>query len=447
MFRLPYSELTSNLPFLTMVTENPILSAPLEIPISNPINGQIRIPGSKSLTNRAILIAALARGKSRLQGVLHSDDTKYMIQVWNKLGVKSELEKDDLLVFGCNGDISICEEELYVGNAGTAARFMTAVLPLGKGEYVLTGNERMQQRPILDLIQSLNSLGVTVVDINGSGCPPVRVHASGLNGGTLTIPGDKSSQYVSALMMGAPYAKHETLINISGDLVSRTYVEMTRHVMAEFSVNCEWLDSQTLKIPSNQGYVGRSYEIEGDASSASYFFGMAAITQGEIKVSGIKENSTQGDLGLLNILQQMGCSVIWGDKDVTVKGQRLKAVDVDMNTMSDVAPTLAVIALFAEGTTKIRNVGNMRIKECDRIKAVVTELRKLGAEVDEWEDGLSVTGIGDYRGAELGTYDDHRMAMSLTLAGLKISGVIIQDPACVSKTFPRFYDMLLPLIQ
>ncbi|MBU2515456.1 3-phosphoshikimate 1-carboxyvinyltransferase [bacterium] len=425
----------------------PTLPASIEIPTSKPINGQVRIPGSKSLTNRAILISALARGKSQLKGVLHSDDTKYMIQVWKKLGVKSEEVQDDLLIFGCNGNMSKCEQELYVGNAGTAARFMTAVLPLGKGEYILTGNERMQQRPISDLISSLNSLGVTVVDLNHSGCPPVKILASGLNGGTVTIPGDKSSQYVSALMMAAPYAMQETIINIEGELVSRTYVEMTRHIMRDFSVQCEWLDQQKLKIPPKQEYVGRSYEIEGDASSASYFFGMAAITGGEIRISGIRKNSTQGDLGLLNILQRMGCSINWDDQGVVVKGHSLKAVDVDMNTMSDVAPTLAVIALFADGTTRIRNVGNMRIKECDRITATVTELRKLGATVEEWKDGLSVMGLGKYHGAELETYDDHRMAMSLTLAGLKIPGVIIQNPACVSKTFPRFYDMFLPLIQ
>lgn len=422
------------------------LQQSLIIPVSGPIDGSIRIPGSKSLTNRALLIASLAKGESKLTGLLHSDDTHYMIQICKSLGIHCEVDDDTVFINGCNGYLAPCSEELYVGNAGTAARFLTAMLPLGKGTYLLNGNERMQQRPISDLITTLNSLGVEVKDINNTGCPPVQITGGGLNGGDLSIPGDKSSQYVSAIMMAAPYAAKDTKIHISGELVSRTYVEMTQRIMTDFGADCTWQGEQDLRI-SPQKYVGRNYEIEGDASSASYFFGMAAITGGKIKVKGLTKNSSQGDIGLLGILEKMGCQVSWNKDQVCIQGNDLSAVDVDMNTMSDVAPTLAVISLFAKGTSYIRNVGNMRIKECDRISAVVAELRKLGASVEEWEDGLSIQGNCKLQGAELETYDDHRMAMSFSLAGLKVPEVTILDPGCVSKTFPRFYDMFLPLIQ
>lgn len=419
----------------------------LDIPLSEPIDAKIRIPGSKSLTNRAILIASLAEGTSRLSGVLHSDDTRHMMTICGQLGVSFRQTDNRVSIKGCAGNLAACDSELYVENAGTAARFLTAILPLGKGEYLLTGNERMQQRPIADLIKALGSLGADVTDINGTGCPPVRIRASGLKGGRVEIPGDKSSQYISAVMMAAPYADRNTEISIIGELVSRTYVEMTERIMREFGVVSQWTDRQTIAINAGQPYQSCDYEIEGDASSASYFFGMAAVTGGRIRVEGLRPDSTQGDLGLLNILEGMGCRVTWDKSGVTVQGGDLRGIDVDMNSMSDVAPTLAVIALFAKGKTRISNVANMRIKECDRISAVVKELGKLGARVEEWEDGLSVNGGGPFNGAELDTYDDHRMAMSLSLAGLRIAGVKIRNPSCVSKTFPGFYDMFLPLIQ
>ena len=417
------------------------------IPQSRAIDGSIRIPGSKSLSNRAILIASLAKGQSILEGVLDSDDTKHMIQAWIDLGVSVQKKQPgEVHITGCAGLPGPFNSEIYVENAGTAARFLTAALTLGQGSYTLNGNERMQQRPILDLINALKELGASLRDLQGTGCPPVKIEG-GLKGGSVSIPGEKSSQYVSALMMTAPLASQDTTINITGELVSRTYVEMTRKIMETFQVNCEWRNEQTIYVPGQQQYLGQHYQIEGDASSASYFFGMAAITGGRIEVSGIQRESTQGDIGLVNVLEKMGCHVEWQQDRVILEGRPLKAVDVDMNTMSDVAPTLAVVALFAEGKTTITNVGNMRIKECDRIAAVTTELRKLGAEVEELEEGLIITGNGNYQGAELATYLDHRMAMSFSLAGLRIPGVKILDPGCVSKTFPDFYDYFLPLIQ
>ena len=419
----------------------------LQIPESGPVHGTIRVPGSKSLTNRAILIGAFAKGISRLKGVLHSDDTKYMMNAWEHLGVTFRNEGTSLEIEGCDGTPGPWSKPLYIGNSGTTSRFLTAALTLGKGKYLVTGNERMKNRPIGDLMDALNGLGAQVSDLSGNKCPPVQIVAEGLKGGRVRIPGDKSSQYISALMMAAPYAELKTEIEIVGNMVSRTYVEMTQHIMSDFGACVEWINPQLLVIHPHQHFLAMDYEIEGDASSASYFMGMAAITGGTVKIHGIRETSTQGDIGLLQVLESMGCIVHWEKDGVLIEGRPMKAIEVDMNTMSDVAPTLAVIALFARGETRILNVGNMRIKECDRIKATVTELSKLGAQTKEWSDGLSIKGMGDYRPAMLNTYDDHRMAMSLSLAGLKIPGVIIQNPQCVTKTFPDFFDQFLPLIK
>ena len=417
------------------------LSDRIQIPCSGPVKGIIRIPGSKSIANRAILIASLAKGLSYLEGMLHSDDTRFMIAAWKNLGSEFKHSGDLLEITGCDGRLLPCSTPIYVENAGTAARFLTAALTLGKGTYILDGNDRMRQRPILDLIGALNRLGGVVKDTEGNGCPPVTVSARGLSGGLVQIPGEQSSQYISAIILAAPYAANQTTIEITGNLVSRSYVELTIDMMRSFGVRCDWLTDNRLTIESGQRYIAQHYSIEGDASSASYFFGLAAITGGTIKVTGLKRDSSQGDLGLLEILEQMGCEVRWEEDGVFVTGKPLRAVEVDMNTMSDVAPTLAVIALFAKGTTKILNVGNMRIKECDRIHALTTELRKLGATVDETETGISVTGGSTFRGTDLDTWDDHRMAMSLSLAGLKVPGIII------SKTFPTFFEKFLPLLK
>jgi 3-phosphoshikimate 1-carboxyvinyltransferase len=419
----------------------------LEIPVSAPIDGVVRVPGSKSISNRALVIAALARGTSRLTGVLQSDDTHYMAAVWRRLGVSVVFDRDRVRVRGSDGNLLPCADTLYVGNAGTAARFLTAVLTLGQGTYTLDGNERMRQRPIGDLLQALNQTGGRTRDIEKTGCPPVEIQAAGLKGGVVRIPGQKSSQYVSALMMAAPYAGGPIVIDITGELVSRGYVELTRSVMAAFGGQADWTAPQTIRIDPHRRYQGCDYVIEGDASSASYFFAMAAITGGRIKVQGIDRNSGQGDLGLLEVLGRMGCNITWVPDGVVVQGGRLQAVTVDMNAMSDVAPTLAAVALFAEGESRILNVANMRIKECDRIRAMVTELAKLGAITEEWADGFGIRGGRVFRPARLDTYDDHRMAMALSLTGLKIPGVGINEPSCVSKTFPGFFDLFLPLIR
>ncbi|OGH04704.1 MAG: 3-phosphoshikimate 1-carboxyvinyltransferase [Candidatus Lambdaproteobacteria bacterium RIFOXYD1_FULL_56_27] len=421
----------------------------LQIPCSLPVHADLSIPGSKSLTNRALLVAALAQGTSQLKGMLHSDDTHYMTEALKALGVTAEPSGTEMKVVGSGGRFSPYAGEIYVENAGTAARFLTAALGLGQGTYRLNGNARMRQRPILDLVQALGSLGVKVTDLEGTGCPPLLIEGGGFKGGAVEVRGDQSSQYLSALMLTAPCAPKDTVITIEGPLVSRTYVEMTRKIMADFGAQSHWLDPTRLSVKGGQGYRGREYQIEADASSASYFFGLAAIAGGRIRVHGIEENSTQGDLGLVRILEAMGCQVTFESGAVVLErdpNQPLQSVEVDMNSMSDVAPTLAVVALFAQGRTRIGNVANMRIKECDRIKAVVTELGKLGAKVEEFEDGLAVTGGAPLKGAKLHSYDDHRMAMCLSLAGVKLPGVVIENPSCVSKTFPDFYQRFWPLL-
>ena len=415
------------------------------IPNSEPINGSIRVPGSKSITNRAILIASLAEGTSLLKNVLHSDDTHYMKEAWIHLGAEFRDDGETLIVKGCGGKLKPFSQEIYIGNAGTAARFLTASLTLGSGEYTLTGNKRMQKRPIKDLVKALNQLGGQVQDIHQTGCPPIKISASALAGGTATIPGEKSSQYISAVMLAAPFAKSSTTIEIEGNLVSRTYVEMTQKVMADFDVDCAWHSSNSIIIKANQCYRAKEYEIEADASSASYFLGMAAVTGGVITVHGINEDSTQGDIKLIEILEKMGCRTTHTNTSITLKGGELKGIDVDMNTMSDVAPTLAAVSLFADGQTTIRNVENMRIKECDRISALAKELKKLGTKVEEFPDGLKIWGGGKYHGATIDTYDDHRIAMSMALTGLRIPGVKIQNPHCVSKTYPDFFRDFIAL--
>jgi 3-phosphoshikimate 1-carboxyvinyltransferase len=442
-----FTMVTGSYPVKNLTGSPMNLPAVLEIPVSAPVDGVVRVPGSKSISNRALVIAALARGTSTIKGVLHSDDTHHMAAAWRLLGVPVVFDPDGVTVQGCDGRPFSCEERLYVGNAGTAARFLTAVLTLGRGTYRLSGNQRMQQRPIADLLQALNQIGGRVRDVDGTGCPPIEIQATGLQGGTVQISGRKSSQYVSALMMAAPYAVDPTIIDITGELVSRGYVELTRSVMAAFGGQTDWIAPQTIRVAPQRRYRSCDYVIEGDASSASYFFAMAAITGGRIKVHGIDRTSQQGDLGLLEILGRMGCEIVWESDGVVVTGGRLQAVTVDMNAMSDVAPTLAAVTLFADGESRILNVGNMRIKECDRIRAMVTELGKLGALTGEWADGFSISGSGVFRPALLNTYDDHRMAMALSLTGLRIPGVSIAQPSCVSKTFPNFYDLFLPLIR
>lgn len=417
----------------------------LEIQPSGPIRAAIWPPGSKSITNRALLCAALAEGESILTGVLDSEDTQVMIQALRRLG--ATLEHDPatatIRVVGCGGNIPVGPAEFRVANSGTTARFLTAVLAMGRGVYRLDGTPRMRQRPIEDLLIALRQLGVDAFSAQGNGCPPVIVHANGLRGGRATVAGDVSSQFLSALLMAAPYADDDTEIVVEGEMVSRPYVDMTRAVMASFGVSILAEADGRFVIAARQRYRGCRYAIEPDASAASYFLAAAAITQGEVTVEGLSRDSLQGDVAFCECLGRMGCEVQYGHDKITVVGRPLHGIDVDMNAISDTVPTLGAVALFADGTTTISGVAHIRHKESDRIHALAVELRKLGAAVEERPDGLQITPqIKNLHGAEIDTYDDHRMAMGLALVGLAVPGVKIRQPGCTAKTYPGFFQDL-----
>jgi 3-phosphoshikimate 1-carboxyvinyltransferase len=409
------------------------------------ISGRVDLPGSKSLSNRVLLLSMLAEGTTQIQNLLDSDDVRYMIGALEKLGItlQETREKNEISVEGCSGRIPNSDLELMLGNAGTAMRPLTAALTLGQGRYVLDGVPRMRERPIVDLVEGLQQLGAKVRLLNGPPGPPVEILAQGLPGGTARIKGSVSSQFLSAILMAAPGAEKDVTLEIDDTLVSVPYVEMTLALMERFGVHVENRDFQEFHIPGKQTYHSPGdFFVEGDASSASYFLAGAAITGGTVTVHGCGTESLQGDSKFAEVLEQMGAETQWQPHSVTVRGNTLKGVDLDMNRMPDAAMTLAVAALFAEGTTKIRNVYNWRLKETERMKAVTTELRKLGAEVEEGDDYLIIDPPDQIQSTEIETYDDHRMAMAFSLAACGAESVTILDPGCVSKTFPDYFEVL-----
>jgi 3-phosphoshikimate 1-carboxyvinyltransferase len=412
----------------------------VEIQPTGPLRTTIRPPGSKSITNRALICAALATGESILTGALDSEDTRVMIESLKRLGiaVEHDLEAATLRVVGCGGDLPVREADLHVANSGTTVRFLTAMLTLGRGVYRLDGTPRMQQRPIEDLLLALRQLGGDAVSELGTGCPPVLVRAKGLRGGRATVAGDISSQFLSGLLMAAPYADADVELAVQENLVSRPYIDITLAVMASFGVGVQLKEPCGFCIAAPQCYRAQHYAIEPDASAASYFFAAAAITQGEVTVEGLSRDSLQGDVAFCDCLRRMGCELHDGMGHITVVGQPLRGIDVDMNAISDTVQTLSAVALFADGPTTIRGVAHIRHKETDRIHALAVELRKLGAEVEERPDGLTIT-PRPLHAARIDTYDDHRMAMCFSLAALGGVAVRINDPQCVSKTFPDYF--------
>jgi 3-phosphoshikimate 1-carboxyvinyltransferase len=423
----------------------------IEITPCGPVRGTIQPPGSKSITNRALVVAALATGTSTLRGALVSEDTQVMLESLARLGIRVE-ESDQgttLRVAGCGGDIPNRKADLFIGNSGTTVRFLTAMLAVCEGEFRLDGIPRMRERPIADLITTLNQLGGDVRSEMNTGCPPVIVRSRGLTGGQAKIRGDVSSQFLSALLMAAPYARETVQLAVDGPLVSQPYVHMTLGLMREFGVHIPAEELTQFTIPGGQKYQARDFAIEPDASAASYFWGAAAVTGGDVTVRGLNRNALQGDVHFVDCLAQMGCEVIHDTDGIRVAGKKLRGIDVDMNAISDTAQTLGVVALFAEGPTTIRGIAHVRHKETDRIGDLARELRKFGATVEEFADGLKITPPASYdafRGADIATYNDHRMAMSLALAGLRLPGVVIQNPGCTAKTYPRFFDDLRQLI-
>ena len=412
-------------------------------PVTGKIDAVVSVPGSKSYTNRALITAALADGESTITNALFSDDTKYMTSSLNILGIpiKEDQKNNRFIIYGKGGIIPAKQANLFIGNAGTAMRFLTAMLTLGNGVYEIDGIERMRQRPIQDLLDGLKQLGADVVSKFNNGCPPVLIRGIGLQGGSAVVKGDLSSQYFSALLMTAPYAKNDVSIEVKGKLVSKRYVDMTITLMRQFGVDVKNKDHETFFVKSGQSYKAIHYEVEGDASAASYFFAAAAITGGKVRVMGIGSDSLQGDIHFVDVLKSMGCKVTTNTNWIEVQGDSLHGVDVDMGDMPDVVQTLASVAVFARGKTRVRNVKNMRIKETDRIAAVVNELRRMGISAVEYEDGFEIE-PSIPKPAEIETYDDHRMAMGFALVGLRAPGIVIKNPECVSKTFPDYFQRL-----
>lgn len=430
---------------------NPTYPAELAItPLAKPPSATVTVPGSKSITNRALVLAALASRDSEctLTGALRSEDTEVMVDCLRKLGFSVSAEWDRARIsLGKHGSERLVPAEsadLFVANSGTTIRFLAAMVSLAPGRYRLDGVKRMRERPIQDLLDSLHQLGVEAVSDAGNGCPPVVISGQGWHGSQVKVRGDVSSQFLSGLLLTAPFAEGSNTIEIAGPLVSKPYVRMTLRMLTDWGFTWQRSGS-SYRIPSLHEYQPTShfgrYDIEPDASAASYFWAAAAILGGSVTVPNLNSSSLQGDVRFVEILEEMGCQVYWGELATSVDGQPLRGIDVDMNDISDTVMTLAAVACFAEGKTTIRNVAHIRHKETDRIAALATELRKLGAEVEERADGLTIT-PRPLKGCAVDTYNDHRMAMSLALIGLKVPGVVIRNPGCVAKTYPGFWQDL-----
>ncbi|MDA8418660.1 MAG: 3-phosphoshikimate 1-carboxyvinyltransferase [Desulfobacteraceae bacterium] len=409
-----------------------------------PLDCRITVPGSKSLTQRALIAAALAEGESLLVGPLASEDTEYTSAALRVMGIGIDSSGPDWRVVGKGGRIATPPEAIFLGNNGTATRFLTSVASLGRGEFTISGGPRMAERPIQPLIEALTGWGVRIESVNHTGCPPLRIMADGIRGGHTVLPEGRSSQYLSSLLLVAPYAQTPARLAVRGEVLSKPYVTMTLAVMAAFGVEVaasRGLDE--FAIPQGH-YQAREYRIEGDASSASYFWAAAAVTGGRVTVENVPEPSLQGDSALVGMLAEMGCRVEKSATGITVAGpSELAAIEVDMGDCPDVAPTLAVVAAFARGTTRINNIAHLRIKECDRLHVMATELAKLGVKTTEGPEWLVIEGDPSRRsfaGAEIDPHDDHRIAMCFAVAGLVIPGVTVLDEGCVAKSFPDFWE-------
>ena len=420
------------------ITLNPILR----------VEGEINLPGSKSLSNRALLLAALAHGTTEVTNLLDSDDIRHMLNALKSLGVSYELSSDKTVctITGVGGAFNWQNGlSLFLGNAGTAMRPLAAALCLKgqqEAEVVLTGEPRMKERPIKHLVDALIQVGANVQYLEQEGYPPLAIRNTGLQGGKVQIDGSISSQFLTALLIAAPLAEGDMEIQIMGELVSKPYIDITLAMMKDFGVTVENQNYQTFIVKGNQSYISpKRYLVEGDASSASYFLAAGAI-KGNVKVTGIGKNSIQGDRLFADVLEKMGAKITWGEDFIQAEQAPLHGVDMDMNHIPDAAMTIATTALFAEGETVIRNIYNWRVKETDRLSAMATELRKIGAEVEEGEDFIRIQplALAQFQVAEIATYNDHRMAMCFSLIALSNTPVTILDPKCTAKTFPTYFS-------
>jgi 3-phosphoshikimate 1-carboxyvinyltransferase len=415
------------------------------------VSGQITLPGSKSITNRILLLSALANGETIIKHPLQSDDTNYMIDALKILQVDLTQNKNgDILIKGAQGQFKNKSAEIFLGNAGTAFRPLTAALSFSQGNYILSGVPRMHERPIKDLVDALLQLNADITYLNQEGYPPLKISPSEIIvNSSIKIRGDISSQFLTALLMAIPLTKKEVSIEIVGDLISKPYIDITLNLMSRFGVQVKKIDWQHFLIPGSSAYVspGEIF-VEGDASSASYFLAAGALA-GDIEVKGIGKNSIQGDVKFTEALALMGAKVQTLESSIRVsKVATLQAINLDCNHIPDAAMTLAVLALFANGTTKLHNIRSWRVKETDRIKAMATELRKLGAGVVEGEDFIEITPpLHIKENIEIDTYDDHRIAMCFSLISLKNIPITINDPACVNKTFPTYFEILESIVE
>ncbi|EJI8843342.1 3-phosphoshikimate 1-carboxyvinyltransferase [Salmonella enterica] len=412
------------------------------------VDGAINLPGSKSVSNRALLLAALACGKTVLTNLLDSDDVRHMLNALSALGINYTLSADRTRcdITGNGGALrapgALDALELFLGNAGTAMRPLAAALCLGQNEIVLTGEPRMKERPIGHLVDSLRQGGANIDYLEQENYPPLRLRG-GFTGGDIEVDGSVSSQFLTALLMTAPLAPEDTTIRVKGELVSKPYIDITLNLMKTFGVEITNHHYQQFVVKGGQQYhsPGR-YLVEGDASSASYFLAAGAIKGGTVKVTGIGRKSMQGDIRFADVLEKMGATITWGDDFIACTRGELHAIDMDMNHIPDAAMTIATTALFAKGTTTLRNIYNWRVKETDRLFAMATELRKVGAEVEEGHDYIRITPPAKLQHADIGTYNDHRMAMCFSLVALSDTPVTILDPKCTAKTFPDYFEQL-----
>lgn len=401
------------------------------------INAEIVVPPSKSYTNRALIAAALAEGTSKILNPSHSDDSNYLVSALQEFGVTIASGENEIEVVGTNGHFHAPKKELFVGNAGTAMRFLTSFAGLAQGETILLGDEQMQKRPMNDLIEALRMAGIKCTSRNGF--PPVTIRGGHLAGGRIDIKGSTSSQFVSSLMLIAPYAKHPVVLHVTDGMSSLPYINMTVHVMRSFGAAVEAVTPTTFSIANADHYVEQPFTVEGDASSATYFLGAAAITGGKATITNLSSESLQGDIRFLQILADMGCTVAKNTESVELKGGKLFGIDVDMNDIPDCVPTLAIVAAFAKGTTTIQHIEHVRYKETDRLEALANELKKIGAGVEVFDDGIAIH-PRELHGADIETYNDHRIAMSFAIAGLAVPEMNILNPSCVSKSFPDFWN-------
>ena len=404
----------------------------------------VTVPGSKSYTHRILIASALSDGVCTISNSLRSEDTILTAGALKAMGVPIEDDGEIVTVNGCNGNLKPADDTIYLANSGTSMRLLTSVAAIGNGTYTLNGTPRMQERPIQDLLNGLNQIGVKAESIKGTGCPPIDITGSKIKGGKIELDCSISSQFLSSVLLIAPFTEEGIEVTLTKELVSKPYVDMTTDIMEQLGVKVERDGYEKFYVPGNQTYKAGNYAVEPDCSQASYFWGAAAITGKKIKVKNISDDSRQGDVKFAKVLEKMGCKVFYEADGIAVQGGDLTAVEVDMSSMPDLVPTLAVIASFAKGTTVVTNVAHLKAKECDRLGCVATELIKMGVDAKATDSGLLVTG-GTPKAATIETYDDHRMAMCFAIAGLRVPGMEILDEMCVKKSFPNYWEVFATL--